>query len=256
MKYYLYRHVRSDLNQVFYIGIGTKHFVKTDFKSIKSEYKRAYETEQRTDYWKNVYNKTNVDVEIIYESNDYSFIKQKEREFIKLYGRKDLGLGTLVNFLDGGEGTSGWIASDKTKKQMSKNSSLKGKFGSLHHLSKKIYVYNIEGFFVKEFGGYNEAGRELNIDRANIKQVLDGKVQQCYGYIFFNEYRGYRIFPIKIINKKIRKVASYNNLKELVRIYETITLAAEDVKTQTTNISKACKNEKSKIKGFYWKYYS
>ena len=33
-KYYLYRHIREDKNEVFYIGIGTKN--------SKVEYKRAF----------------------------------------------------------------------------------------------------------------------------------------------------------------------------------------------------------------------
>lgn len=37
--------------------------------------------------------------------------QRKEREFIALYGRADLGRGTLVNFTDGGDGHSGIITS-------------------------------------------------------------------------------------------------------------------------------------------------
>ena len=38
------------------------------------------------------------------ESNNREFIIEKEKEFILIYGRKDLNKGTLVNFTDGGEG--------------------------------------------------------------------------------------------------------------------------------------------------------
>jgi hypothetical protein len=37
----------------------------------------------------------------------------KEKEFIQLYGRKDLGLGELVNMTDGGDGTIGRILSEE-----------------------------------------------------------------------------------------------------------------------------------------------
>ena len=45
--------------------------------------------------------------------------QEKEREFIKLCGRKDLGLGTLVNKTDGGEGTVGCIQSEEHKAKRS-----------------------------------------------------------------------------------------------------------------------------------------
>lgn len=101
-KHYLYRHIRLDTNEVFYVGIGTKY---KPFSSYKTEYTRAYITKEgRSTFWKRITSKTEYRVEIMFESNDYDFIKEKEREFIKLYGRRDLGEGTLVNMTDGGEG--------------------------------------------------------------------------------------------------------------------------------------------------------
>jgi hypothetical protein len=94
----LYRHIRLDTNEVFYIGIGKKE-------------KRAYERgNRRNAFWKAVVNKTDYDVEILLESDDYEFIKQKEIEFIALYGRRNLGRGSLVNLTDGGDGLLGTIA--------------------------------------------------------------------------------------------------------------------------------------------------
>lgn len=42
-----------------------------------------------------------------------------EKKLIKVIGRRDLGLGPLVNFTDGGEGASGCIRSEETKKRIS-----------------------------------------------------------------------------------------------------------------------------------------
>ena len=49
----------------------------------------------------------------------FNFIKEKEVEFISLYGRYDLGLGTLCNKTNGGDGCLGLIHTDEAKLKMS-----------------------------------------------------------------------------------------------------------------------------------------
>jgi hypothetical protein len=77
-KYYLYRHIRLDTGEPFYIGIGTKKNVKTIYKKVSGEYSRSYSKSDRTDFWKNITNKTKYEIEILLESDDYEFIQQKE----------------------------------------------------------------------------------------------------------------------------------------------------------------------------------
>lgn len=43
----------------------------------------------------------------------------REKELIALYGRADLGLGTLFNLTDGGDGPGGVIRSDEFKQNLS-----------------------------------------------------------------------------------------------------------------------------------------
>lgn len=100
--HYLYRHIRLDTNEVFYVGIGTVN-KNESISSHERYYRRAYNNSKRNIFWKRVVSKTTYEVEILLESDDYDFIKQKEIEFISLYGRRDLGKGTLVNLTDGGE---------------------------------------------------------------------------------------------------------------------------------------------------------
>jgi hypothetical protein len=50
-KYYLYRHIRIDNGQPFYIGIGSKIYKQNkSFSTLRSEYSRAY-----TKYGRNIY---------------------------------------------------------------------------------------------------------------------------------------------------------------------------------------------------------
>lgn len=109
-KYYLYRHVRLDIDKPFYIGIGTK-------SKKGNPYYRSVSKEKRNLIWKNIVNKTEYEVEIILESNDYNFIKEKEVEFIKLYGRKDLKTGILSNMTSGGEGIKDIVYTEERKKE-------------------------------------------------------------------------------------------------------------------------------------------
>jgi len=64
-----------------------------------------------------------------------------EIEAISVYGRIDLGTGCLANLTDGGEGTSGWIPSEETKRKIGdtkrgKESCLKGKHLTEAHREK------------------------------------------------------------------------------------------------------------------------
>lgn len=101
MKYYTYRHIREDNYEVFYVGIGTKPKL---YNTTKSEYHRAYKKANRSQFWKNIVAKTKYYVEIVFESDIYSEVQDKEKELILQYGRRTLETGTLCNIADGGEG--------------------------------------------------------------------------------------------------------------------------------------------------------
>lgn len=54
---YVYRHIRLDKNEPFYIGIGSD-----------SEYKRAHTHHSRNAHWKNIVNITAYEVEILIDN--------------------------------------------------------------------------------------------------------------------------------------------------------------------------------------------
>lgn len=65
--------------------------------------------------------------EIVFETNDENEAFAKEIELIALYGRSDLKLGRLCNCTDGGDGSSGIVVSEETRKKMSLINSAKMK---------------------------------------------------------------------------------------------------------------------------------
>ena len=106
---YLYRHIRLDKNQPFYIGIGNDE-----------DYRRSKIKANRSNFWKRIIAKTEYRVEILLDDLTWEEACYKESEFILLYGRKDLDTGTLVNMTNGGEGTPGIKRSKEYKLKLSK----------------------------------------------------------------------------------------------------------------------------------------
>lgn len=96
----VYKHIRKDTNEVFYIGIG------------KSE-KRAYNATKRNQYWKRIIEKYSYDIEIIETDLTWEAACEIEKQLIKKYGRADLGLGSLVNMTDGGDGTKNMLLTNE-----------------------------------------------------------------------------------------------------------------------------------------------
>lgn len=122
--FYIYRHIRPDTNEVFYIGKGN------NLDKRKSLYRRAYEVVKRNKFWKNIYykNNRNIIIEIIFHCKSHAEANVKEMEFIILYGRRDCGKGSLVNMTDGGDGSLGVLVSDEVRrKKRELGSPMKGK---------------------------------------------------------------------------------------------------------------------------------
>ncbi|MEY3393663.1 MAG: Flavobacterium phage Fpv2 [Pseudomonadota bacterium] len=93
---YLYRHIRLDKNEPFYIGIGSD-----------ATYKRANSHFGRNKYWHNIVAKTDYEVEILLDNITWDYALNKEIEFIELYGRRIDG-GILSNLTKGGDGVLGF----------------------------------------------------------------------------------------------------------------------------------------------------
>lgn len=102
---YLYRHIRLDKDEPFYIGIG-------------KEKSRCFQKVKRNRFWNNVVAKTEYSVDILFGNLSWEDACEKEQEFIKLYGRKDLGTGTLCNLTVGGEGILGVVRTDEYREKL------------------------------------------------------------------------------------------------------------------------------------------
>lgn len=114
INFYVYFHINPLTKEVFYVGKGNG--------------RRAYRKNRNT-LWKNIVNKYGDPIVLIVKRNiteRYAF--ELEKAYIKLFGRRDLNEGSLVNLTDGGEGSSGNILSNEQKRKIS--NSLKGRISN------------------------------------------------------------------------------------------------------------------------------
>lgn len=256
-KHYLYRHIRPDINQVFYVGVGTK----CKFGTFEREHSRAYQKCNRNAHWKNIVNlNPNYIIEIMFYSDDYLFLLNKEIEFIKIYGRKNKKEGELCNETDGGEGTLGSIKSEETRRKMSQRSKgrkidpdiirktvaekkkraaergfwacgaekRKGVKKPNHpncvkaakeKCSIKVKQFKISGEFIKIWDSMADAERSLiNKTTGKISMVCNGKRPSAYGYIWRFESDNFDKYEYKPRgNKNIVEINKAWKLRNLNR---------------------------------------
>lgn len=98
----VYRHLKPN-GEVFYIGIGDS--------------KRAHSKKGRSQFWRRIVDKYGYEVQVLKENLTWEDACELECILIDYYGRRDLGLGNLVNLTDGGEGAVN--PSEETRKKMS-----------------------------------------------------------------------------------------------------------------------------------------
>lgn len=135
---YVYRHIRLDKNEPFYIGIG---------RDDGGKFKRAFSKKSRNIHWTRIVENSDYKVEILFDELDWNNACIKEKELISLYKRKSKNKdGILCNMTDGGDGVCGYSPTKEWR--ISHSNKLKGKkmpehirnklIGKLHTIETKI----------------------------------------------------------------------------------------------------------------------
>jgi hypothetical protein len=112
--YYIYQLRLANSTTPFYIGKGTGY---------RSTYHLTPSSRKAKTHKNHVINKAirdgvDVLVEILHEGLSESEAHAKEVELIAFYGRHNFG-GCLTNATDGGEGSSGYVATPETRRKLS-----------------------------------------------------------------------------------------------------------------------------------------
>ena len=107
----VYLHRKETDNSIFYVGMGNPY--------------RAYATSSRNKWWNRTYKKHGLIVDVVADNLSTEDAYELEVFLISELGRKDKGLGNLVNLDDGGEGATGHIPTKEAREKLSKRLSKK-----------------------------------------------------------------------------------------------------------------------------------
>lgn len=241
----VYLHRRKTDGKVFYVG--------------KGDTKRANRTTTRSDYWNRVVAKYGFYVEIYSDGLQEWYAFELEKELISYYGREN-----LCNMTDGGEGTSGRIVSEISKKRCSisnkgiRPSDITIKAASDKN-SKKITTGC--GLF---FDSISDASRfifnlglskSFKAAKANISGNLNGRTKTAYEYVFYYLKDGLKY------KKEYKEWTVLSKIKNNTGItFETISEAALFVSKETgrkviaSNIAQSCQSSTKKAYGYKWEF--
>jgi hypothetical protein len=246
-KHYLYGHLRLDTNEYFYIGIGTKYNHNKDYTRAKAgcNSKGLIKSKSRNSIWRGIVSRTDFKIEILYENDDYDFIKQKEIELITKYGQIMNNTGTLCNLTKGGDGLLGF-----------RN----------ENIIKPVHLYKKTGEFYKSFDSHIDCSKFLNVLRPTIGLSID-KDFLIKGYII-KSFKTDNVDPILDIKEKLKKRLSKpvyqfdlngNFIKEWVSTSEAarvLGLSGGHIRDCAGNKKRANngKNYRKTVGGFIFKY--
>lgn len=185
-EYYVYRHIRKDTRKPFYIGLGKKY--KKFSNTMPSEYKRAFSF-RRSKHWKNIVNKAGYWVDIMMEDLTKEEAISKEVEFIKLYGRSDIGDGLLCNMTDGGD-ISGSLPPEIEKERRRKISIYSRKRTWTEETKRKIseskkkhvIQMDLEGNELNRFDSVTDAANAIGLTISAISKATNSEKYTAGGY--------------------------------------------------------------------------
>lgn len=227
---YVYRHIRLDKNEPFYIGVGSD-----------SNYSRAFTKRSRNQHWTNI---TEYDVEILIDGVSFEYACKKEIEFISLYGRIDKKNGPLVNLTDGGQGTLGW--KHETPYWLGKKLPESMRINLSNHARTRIGNKN------PFYGKKHTEESKLKISQKSLGRVVPVEIRnKIKESISKSElFKNRNVNPRKGLNNhKSKKVIN----TETNIVYENLRIASDTTGINYSKLRSYCQGKVKKISN--WKYY-
>jgi group I intron endonuclease len=260
---FIYKLIDPITNEVRYVG-KTNNLVRR----FSAHLRRSKTNKYHSARWINSLLNKNLKpiLEIIEECNETNW-EEREIYWINYYRE----LFDLTNILDGGGHTATYgrlgkpwseqhrINYIKTRSGMPVNHTDKGKKNRANGIrnyynqnKRKVFQYNLDGEFIREWDSAVDAGLELKITHSNITRVCKCEGKQAGGFIWSFELKDQPKYEKKKQNTKYVLQIDVND--KIINEFESATEAS-----LITNISRTaiinCLSGKSKSSGgFKWEY--
>jgi hypothetical protein len=231
---YVYRHIRLDKNEPFYIGIGTSEY-----------YNRAYRHKNRSELWQRIAAKSGYEVEILMDNLTWEEACEKEKEFIALYGRKDIKTGCLANMTDGGDGAINVVISKEHREKIAEANRRRifteeDRKKMAERMIKRNK--NLE-FRTKLTEGFKKSEKAMTHAR-NLGLKSKGKKLSD-------------LTKKKISDSKIKKpVIQYDLNGIFIKKWESVCQVEKQLNLNQSNIYRCCNGKYKQSYGFKWEYYN
>ncbi len=118
MRFYVYHYCDPKSGTPFWVGKGQGKRAYVHLTACNRPKHCCYDTFFYKKLRKMFSNGVEPNIEIIQRFSKEEKALKFETSEIKRIGRRNLGLGPLTNLTDGGEGSSGYVTSDKTKQKL------------------------------------------------------------------------------------------------------------------------------------------
>lgn len=128
------------------------------------------------------------------------------------------------------------------------NSTIGGDCGSFP--TTIIYQYDMDGNYLNQYNGANEAERSTGCLHQNILKACKGILRYCGQYLWsFEKLDKIQIKP----DKRYKHVSQYDLNHNWLKTWSSVKEAAQSIGVESTHITRACRTKYS-CHGYYWDY--
>ncbi len=207
-------------------------------------------------------NNNNINIIKLFDNLKEDDAFKYEIELIKAIGRRDKGLGPLVNLTDGGEGSSGFKHTEETIKKLKKYkptqetiNKLKGpkpegRVGSLGYKHTQETLNKLNGRKWSEESKKKIKGKIMSEETKNKLSIINiGSNHPLYGTHLSKEHK------LKLLNSNSKKIIQIDfKTNKIINAFKSIKEANSITKISGQSISRVCNGYQKQAGGYFWKF--